>query len=160
MTTGKLKELERLIRQYQDRLFSLAFYRTGSVHDAKDIVQDVFVKMYDSDAMQRSADLKSYLFRCVLNKCTDHLRSRRGRRTVELPADDTLRDEPSEPFQAEYIRIEKLISSVPSEQADVITMKCVGNLSFVEIAEILDIPVSTAKSRFRYGVDKLREKFN
>ncbi len=43
---SKLKELERVISEFQDQLFRFAFFRTGSIDDSKDIVQDVFIKLY------------------------------------------------------------------------------------------------------------------
>lgn len=63
-------------------------------------------------------------------------------------------------LRQEYERIVALLDDIPFEQAEVIRMNTIDNLSFVEIAEILDLSVSTVKSRFMYGVNKVRAKLN
>lgn len=160
MTPGKRKELEDIIREYQYRLFTLAFFRTGSVEDAKDIVQDVFVRMYKSGVLERAGEIRGYLYRSVLNRSTDYLRDRQRHRHVGLDRAAALHEEQCDRAAAEYIRIDTLLSALPPEQAEVLMMKCVNNLSFVEIADILQLPVTTVKSRFKYGIDKLRKKIN
>jgi RNA polymerase sigma-70 factor (ECF subfamily) len=56
----------------------------------------------------------------------------------------------------EYRRIEKLLQTVPDDQAEIIRLRVLDNLSFIEIAGLLVIPVTTVKSRFKYGIDKLK----
>ena len=53
--------------------------------------------------------------------------------------------------------IERLMALLPDEQSEVIRLRIYGGRQFSEIAAICDIPITTAKSRFRYGIDKLRE---
>ena len=62
--------------------------------------------------------------------------------------------------ESEIERIKVLMRHLPEEQAEVISMRTAQNLSFAEIAEILDIPTTTVKSRFAYGIDKLRKMLN
>jgi RNA polymerase sigma-70 factor (ECF subfamily) len=57
----------------------------------------------------------------------------------------------------EFFRIEDLLSELPVEQAEVIKLKFVDNLNFVESAEVLNVSVNTIKSRYRYGIDKLKQ---
>ncbi|MCD8035312.1 MAG: hypothetical protein LUF83_13615 [Alistipes sp.] len=64
--------------------------------------------------------------------------------------------EAEDPLPAEAKRIDSLLGSLPPEQADVIRLHTFGSLRFTEIAEVLDCPVTTVKSRFRYGIDKLK----
>ena len=66
MIGKRLDELERVIELYQDALFRFAFFRTGSLADSQDIVQNVFLKMVDSSRdLAHVGDLKNYLFRCL-----------------------------------------------------------------------------------------------
>lgn len=58
----------------------------------------------------------------------------------------------------EYHRIEALLQKLPEEQAETIRLRVLDDLSFTDIATILNIPVSTTKSRFKYGIDKLKSK--
>ena len=60
----------------------------------------------------------------------------------------------------EFQRIQYLLNSIPEEQAEVIRLRTIDDMSFVEIAELLKLPVTTIKSRFLYGISKLRSKVN
>jgi RNA polymerase sigma-70 factor (ECF subfamily) len=62
--------------------------------------------------------------------------------------------------QQEYQRIEKILHQIPEDQAAVIRLRVLDNLSFIEIAALLEQPVTTVKSRFKYGMDKLKDFFN
>lgn len=155
MNGKRLDELERVIVLYQDMLFRFAFFRTGSRADAEDIVQEVFLKMFDSGRdLSHVCNLKSYLYRCVANACADW---RKGRCDVGgLPADRAAEEETDGAWKEEYERIDRLLAGIPCEQAEVIRMRCIDGLGFGEIADMLGVPLPTAKSRFRYGIEKLR----
>jgi RNA polymerase sigma-70 factor (ECF subfamily) len=60
----------------------------------------------------------------------------------------------------EFRRINSLLSSIPEEQAEVIRLRVIDEMSFVEIAEIMKAPVTTIKSRFTYGIIKLKTNVN
>lgn len=154
------EELERIITGFQDELFRFAFFRVGSLADAQDIVQNVFIKMFgDHRDLSAVHNMKGYLFRCVSNGCMDFLRKKRPVRFVPLESVAYPADEEESTLMREYEKIERLMSDIPGEQAEIIRMKTIDNLSFVAIADILGIPVTTVKSRFKYGVDKLKTKF-
>ncbi len=156
----KTDELERVIDEYQQGLFRFAFFRTGSVDDSRDIVQGVFFRMYDRHRdVTAIENMKSYLYRATANACSDYHRRRQSRRSVPLShaAARAEEEDPGAPTaETEYERINALLDRIPIEQSEVIRMRTVDDLSFIEIAEILQIPPATAKSRFRYGVEKLR----
>lgn len=160
MFTRKIDELERAIDKYQEGLFRFAFFRTGSENDSRDIVQGVFLKLYDRrEGFAAIENMKSYLYRATANACADYHRRRQSRRTVPLVYADHVEEEgPHDAVTAgsEYERINSLLEILPDEQSELIRMRTVDALSFVEIAEILQIPQATAKSRFRYGIEKLR----
>lgn len=59
--------------------------------------------------------------------------------------------------EAEYRRIARLLTEIPDEQAEVIRLRIYGDNSFAEVAEILSLPLPTVKSRFLYGLEKLRK---
>ncbi len=160
MSEQKRDELERVIDQYQQGLFRFAFFRTGSTDDSRDIVQSVFLRLYDRHGdLAVIENMKSYLYRATANACADYHRRRRSRRTVPLvhAVSLTSGDDPDAPTaEREYERINTLLASLPGEQAEVVRMRTTDELSFAEIADILQIPLATAKSRFRYGIEKLR----
>ncbi|MGX8729027.1 MAG: RNA polymerase sigma factor, partial [Lachnospiraceae bacterium] len=69
-TQTRLRDLERLIRSQQDRLFALAYVRIGNRSDAEDILQDVFLKLFRSEESLRHVNqLEHYLIRSVCTHC-------------------------------------------------------------------------------------------
>ncbi len=160
-----LRELEIVITEFQDQLFRFAFFRTGSYSDSRDIVQDVFIKLYrDNNNLNTICNIRYYLFRSIANTCIDYQRKNRKSKfvTLEMEKVRQLTDERDAAHQMllneEYQRIEGLLSALPFEQAETIRMRVLDDLSFIDIAEIQDIPVTTVKSRFKYGIDKLKSK--
>jgi RNA polymerase sigma-70 factor (ECF subfamily) len=63
---------------------------------------------------------------------------------------------PTESNEADYQRIAQLLAEIPEEQAEVIRLRIYGNNSFADVAEILSLPLPTVKSRFLYGLEKIR----
>jgi RNA polymerase sigma-70 factor, ECF subfamily len=162
---SKLKELEKLITEFQDQLFSFAFFRTGSFSDSQDIVQEVFIKLYKNDGcLDAVHNIRFYLFRCISNACIDYHRGKKKNMfetldTATIPVNFHSKEASYELLQIEeYQRIEALLSDLPIEQAEIIRLRVLDGLGFMEIAEILEIPVTTVKSRFNYGIDKLKIK--
>ncbi len=143
----------------RDQLFRLAFFRTGSTADAEDIVHNVFLKVFADNAFFSGVDNpRGYLLRSISNACYDHLRRKQDRQHMPLEKAVLvlMPDESPETFEREYERIAGMLAEIPGEQAEIIMMKTCGGMSFADIASALDIPVATAKSRFRYGIEKIR----
>lgn len=157
-----LKELNSFIDRHQNKLVHHAFYRIGDKQQAEDIVQDVFVKLYlERDRFKGMTNPVSYLFKMVSNACIDYLRKNRKIKTESL--DNSLelnrkQNNENHPLilEEELAKINRLLSSLPDEQSEVVRYKVIDELSFVEIAGINEIPVSTVKSRFKYGIEKLK----
>lgn len=166
MQETKLKLLERIVDRRQDSLYRFAYFRTGSQADAEDIVQDVLLRLFHSDCnLNRIDDVERYLWRAIANRCCDY---HRHRRNATLPTERAaaLADEPGEQelreqeLREEYERIAGLLALLPEEQAEVIRLKTSDSLTFARIAEITGSTEATVKSRFRYGIGKLRKLIN
>ena len=162
---SKLVELEKVIMEFQDQLFRFAFYRTGNFADSQDIVQDVLIRLYHENGNLHAVnDMKSYLYRSISNACMDY--HRKSKKLKFMAIDKTVLPENMHEKEIlhymieieEFNRLEKILCELPSEQSETIRLRIFDNLSFVEIASILEIPVTTIKSRFKYGIDKLKTK--
>jgi len=157
-----INDFDRLVEATQDELVQFAFYRLGNQADAEDAVQDVYVQAFRDRVKRRHVtEVRPYLFRMVRNRCTDILRARSrkpGQTRVEtIATDDTLsvivaREETGE--------ITRLLEQIPEREADVIRLRAWSDLSFAEVAVALGAAVPTVKSRFRYGIEKLRRLMN
>ena len=162
---SKLLELENVITEFQDQLFRFAFFRTGCFADSQDIVQDVFIKLYYENGNLHSVNnIKSYLYKSISNACIDYRRKSKKLRfepidKIVLPVNMHENSAYHNLIQIEeYNRIEKLLDELPDEQSETIRLKFFDNLSFVEISVMLEVPVTTIKSRFKYGIEKLKNK--
>lgn len=152
-----MKTLERLVAESRDALYRFALFRLRSRAEAEDAVQDVCLKLASGVDLAAVGNASSYLMRCVSNACADRLRGRRlDTRSVECAA----QVEADDPSEREAERVGRMLDALPAEQAEVIRMRIHDGLHFTEIAEILAIPVTTVKSRFAYGVSKLRRQLS
>ena len=162
-TTEKdqLHRLAELMQSERDHLFRYACYRLGSVAETEDAIQDLYVRLSKQSSrlaeIDEIDDLQSYVYRSLSNSCASYLRSRRQFVPSELL--NTLSSDDLTPtdFDEEFRLIERLMAQLPEEQSEVIRLRIYGSRQFDEIASICDIPLTTAKSRFRYGIDKLRD---
>ena len=159
-TTEKdqLHRLAELMQSERDHLFRYVCYRLGSAAEAEDVIQDLYERLSKQGSRLTDIDdLQGYVYRSLSNSCVSRLRSRRQFVTSESLK--TLSNDDLTPtnFDEEFRLIERLMAQLPEEQSEVIRLRIYGGRQFSEIASICDIPLTTAKSRFRYGIDKLRE---
>ena len=140
-------------------LYRYACYRLGEREAAQDVIQELYLKLHKRN-LDEVKNLRCYLYRALSNCCTQQLRERRKVEYVDMT---TLRDlqaddiTPSN-FEQEQVLIARLLAALPDEQSEVIRLHLHGECTFTEIAEILDIPLPTAKSRYRYGIEHLRKE--
>lgn len=154
--TTRLGELELIVSRNQDRLFRFAYMRIGNRQDAEDIVQDVFLKLFRSEEkLSGVRRLENYLFRSIHNSCLDY---HRLKKYELLPVREAI-DEPApedRDIHSEYLRISSLLRQIPDDQAEIVRFRCVDGMKFRDIAKLLEIPVPTVQSRYRYGIRHIR----
>lgn len=159
------RDFEVLVDAYLDPLVRFAARRLGSVHDAEDVVQEVFVRAFVMrKKCQDVAQVGAYLYRMTSNACTDLVRKRKCRKSP-APAVQTggdrnpvMQTSPSESLQAAEgaFRAEMLLRRLPRLQAEAIRFRVFGELSLNEMATVMKCSVNTVNSRLRYGFMKLR----
>ena len=158
--SAEISHLEQLIDEWQDRLYSLAFFRLGDEGAAQDVVQEAFIRYHRERQRKVIANEKAWLYRTTLNLAIDYLRHRPPIRAVPLSAALDQMAEEQIALHEEYRRLEDLLAPLPDDQASVIRLHFTDDLSFSEIADILNISRDTVKSRYRYAMQKLRRIFN
>jgi RNA polymerase sigma-70 factor (ECF subfamily) len=155
-------EFEEFVTVFHDQLYRFIYYRIQNRQDAEDILQSVFLKAFDQRKKLRKVKSKvgSYLFRMGYNACIDHLRKHKKSQVapiehdhvIELPTQIQTRD-----ASIEWERIERVFLQIPKKQAEVVRLRVVDEFEFQKIAEILRIFETTARTRYRYGVQKIRK---
>ena len=159
-TQQRLNELERLIVKEQDMLFRFAYMRVGSRADAEDIVQDIFLKFFRSlEGLGSVRNVKHYLIRSISNACKDFHRRKQDNLPLENADKEIVSDDDLK-MHEEYLRITELAGTLPQEQKEILYMKCIDGLKFREIADILEIPQATVKSRYRYAIQSIQKQLN
>ena len=155
-------DLERLYDDHAQALFAFLLNFTRDEQDTRDILQDVFVKLARQPELLSGAhDKRAFLLRLAHNAAIDLMR-RRGARHKHHEQFGAERfdcfaatDDPDQTaFRAE---VSSALGQLPPDQRTVVHLKLWEGLTFAEIAAALDIPPNTAASRYRYGLDKLRE---
>ncbi len=157
-------DIAALMQKHRDKLFTYIVYRIGHIEDAEDLLQDLYVTLQGKEHLfVKAVDRKNYLFKCVVNACNEYLRKKEQAQRLESEYQEWMADKEYariDSFEDEFGFYERLLSKLPKEQVEVIQLKIYGECTFDEIAEIMKIPESTAKTRFYAGLDKLRTFLN
>lgn len=158
------QELAALYDAHADAVFGFLLSMTHSEADSRDIMQDLFVKMgRGKGSSTEIRNPRAYLLRAAHRLVIDASRRREVRRRNEGEAGhaenrSTFCPESDPDREAFRQGMEAALAELPEEQRAAVHLKLWGGLSFEEIAQTLGINANTAASRYRYGVDKLRER--
>jgi len=145
--------------QHGAALILLARQWVAGHADAEDVVQEAFVRFWRS--RERAADPAAYLYACVKHCALEWHRSRiRQSRREEAAARPEAESWFTDSLEEDERRaaIAAALRTLPENQREVLVMKIWGGLSFPQIAEALRVSASTAASRYRYALIKLREQ--
>jgi RNA polymerase sigma-70 factor (ECF subfamily) len=140
-------------------LFRFAHTLLNSKEDAEDVVQEVFVSLVRSRTRLAQVDnLRAYLFASLRNAVSQHGRRRKLDQMVSLERFDEPMDSKTRSTAGDRsFELEQALLRLPFEQRELVALKIDGELTFAEIAEVLNISPNTAASRYRYALEKLRE---
>jgi RNA polymerase sigma-70 factor (ECF subfamily) len=163
---GDTSAFDELVSRWQRRIMGAIYRVVGREEDARDICQEAFLKAYRAlGGFKREARFSSWMYQIALNLCRDRLRRRRGRTFLALDdasgADEILPgmhvDAVEDVEVADLSRlVAAAVAALPEEQREVIVLKEYEGMTFVEIAQTLQVPVSTVKTRLYRGLGVLR----
>ncbi len=149
------------IREYGPRLLLFARQQTRTEADSEDVLQIALVESWERTGRNEPPPLP-LVFATIRRRAIDWARSndrRAAREQAELPGDVPWFD-PSLADAELREELEAAMKKLPQMYREVITLKVWGELTFEQIAEVLDIPLNTAASRYRYGLDGLRKQMS
>ena len=144
------------IRWYDEHGRALLAYASALLRDpsaAEDVLHQVFLNVLRGRAAITGAP-QPYLFRAVRNAALNHIRGQS--REVELPDGGAWLESPDGSKET-AMALESALKTLPAEQREVVVLKIWGELTFEEAAAVIGISPNTAASRYRYGLEKLRE---
>lgn len=151
---GDLSAYRMIYERYEQPLLRTACRMLGQQQDAEDAVQDTFMKLYRGlHGFQRGARFSSYLFRILLNSCTDILRKRK--KTIIREFDDALHSGPPSHEEINH-SLAQMVGMLPPRMKICFTLSAVEQFTYEEIAEILSISMGSVKSNIHRARQKLR----
>ena len=162
---GKLRQADAQAGQMLDSMYRerLVGFCLGYVNDrdvARDVVQDVFLKVLKSDTVPDN--FRAWIYRICRNRCLDiHRASGRRRDDQTLPDHSLLNAELTGRLthlvrKEQWDYLKQLVEDLPDDQRESLLLRYVEGLSRAEIGEVLDLPEKTVKSKLFHGLEKLR----
>jgi len=163
---GSREALTRIYQKYKADLLLLAMALINDKAAAEDVLHDVFLSFVrDLDRFRLTGSLKGYLLTCVANAArnqnrSEYRRSLRQDRPVEPTASEV--DGPAESVACneQLERLSQALAELPFEQREAIMLHLQGAMTFAAIGQARKVSVNTVKSRYRYGLDRLRLLLN
>ncbi len=165
---GDLESFNQLVVRWEGPIYALAYRVLGREEDARDVCQEAFLRAFRAlKGFKGQAKFSSWLYRITLNLCRDWMRRERRAPVVQAPHDLDPLDLAAEQAAGETVEdvaarrelarvVARAMAALPEEQRTAIILKEYHGLTFQEIAELLDCPLSTVKTRMYQGLAVLR----
>lgn len=176
LRAGDELAFKSLVENYQDLVYNTALGVVQNSEDAEDVSQEVFIQVYRSiDQFKGDARLSTWIYRITTTKALDHIRSRKRKKrfafiTSLFGANDELIHEPVD-FQHPGVALDRkeqaallfrMIEQLPDNQKVAFTLHKTEELSYQEIADVMQLSVSAVESllfRARQNLRKLLERY-
>ncbi len=160
-----------LVARYETRLFRFIRRYTGDSEDARDVTQEVFLKVYSAlDDFDPRYKFSTWLFRIGGNAAIDHIRRRKARpASLDLPLNEDgevpqidlpdTRPDPLEDLSRARLRqeLDAAIDRLPDDYRELISLRHYGELPYEEIAELKEMPLGTVKNKLFRARQTLRD---
>jgi RNA polymerase sigma-70 factor (ECF subfamily) len=174
LRAGIEEAYEELIERYEHPVYSIVYRLLGNQSDASDVVQDVFLKVFRGvKSFRQQSSLRTWIYRIAVNEAHNQRRwfVRHCRREVSLENECPERTTPlkfaSDPGRSPFdqaldsenrLIIERALSRINPVFRTAVVLRDIQNLSYEEIAEILQVSLGTVKSRILRGREALRRE--
>jgi RNA polymerase sigma-70 factor, ECF subfamily len=164
---GQTEAFGQLVLKYQDRLFNTVFHVVGHAEDARDIVQEALVQAFlKLESFRRESAFYTWLYRIAFNLAASQRRRHRPPASLDRlreagnvePADDE--DNPAENLerQERCRQVRRAIARLADEYRSVLVLREIDGCRYETIAEVLDLPLNTVRSRLHRARLHLKEE--
>lgn len=168
---GDRNAFEELVELYKDKIFHLAYRMLSNKQEAEDAVQETFLRVYTNlHRYDENQKFSTWIFRIGTNLCIDKLRRRKNTYSLDaelpdgegndfyamLPSDEDTPEKQIIVSETQEL-IRKAIGSLPEKYKSVVILRYLHDMSLQEIGDVLDMPVTTVKTRVHRGREYLRK---
>jgi RNA polymerase sigma-70 factor (ECF subfamily) len=149
------QDVERLYERHGPALMAYACTLVADAASAEDIVHGVFVKLLNGSAVTVGTPA-AYLYRAVRNQALNARRN--GRREARLEEINHLCFTHQGANREAAVALQQALADLPEEQREVVVMRIWSGMTLEEVATATEVSLSTAASRYRYALEKLRHR--
>ena len=165
---GDVESFNQLILRWERPIYALAYRVIGREDDARDVCQEAFLRAFRAlPGFKGQAKFSSWLYRITLNLCRDWIRRRRRAPVSQMPEGADPLEIAGERGAVESIEdlaarreltaaVEEAMALLPEEQRTTIILKEYHGMTFQEIADLQNCPLSTVKTRLYQGLSVVR----
>ena len=164
---GQSTAFGQLVRKYQERLYNTVVHVVGSMEDARDVVQEAFVQAFIKlGTFQQTSAFYTWLYRIAFNVAASHCRRRRPTVSVEQirensgqePVDGNGGPEQRLEREERCRQVQQALAALSDEHRTVLVLREIDGCCYETIAEVLELPVGTVRSRLHRARLQLREQ--
>jgi RNA polymerase sigma-70 factor (ECF subfamily) len=167
---GDLDSFNQLVLRWERPIYALAYRVIGREEDARDVCQETFLRAFRAlGGFKGQAKFSSWLYRITLNLCRDWIRRERRQPIAQAPEGVDIIEMASETTPSESVEdlvarreigqaVARAMAELPEEQRTAIILKEYHGLTFQEIADMQNCPLSTVKTRLYQGLSVLRRQ--
>ena len=159
---GNKQAYANIINKYKNQLYATILRMTKNPQDAQDLVQEAFIKVYSQlGKFDGNGSFSSWMYRVAINHCMDEFRKKRYQmKQVEVDEEKVIN--PNHPeiifLKKEKSRqLERLIATLTEDERMIILLRYVNELSYDEISELVETPLSQVRNKLHRAKKKMRD---
>lgn len=158
---GDKKAFSFLVQKYQKKAFAHAIAILGNHEDSLDAIQDAFLDAFKAlGSFDKSRQFYPWLYSILRNRCFKILSNKNKVIKVDTDYLVILASSQKETLETQTYLIEKALLELDSKDREILTLKYLDELSYEEIASMLDIPTGTVMSKLYYARIRFRDEIN
>lgn len=160
--SGNKQAYAHIINKYKNRLYATILRMTRNPQNAQDLVQEAFIKVYQQlNKYDQKGSFSSWIYRVAINHCMDEFRKKSYKmKQAEINEEKIVNtNHPEVVFlkKEKSRQLERLIATLPEDERMIILLRYVSELSYNEISELIEIPLSDVRNKLHRAKKKMRD---
>ncbi len=160
--SGNKDAYAHIINKYKNQLYATILRMTKNPQDAQDLVQEAFIKVYHQlGKFDGKGSFSSWMYRVAINHCMDEFRKKRYKMMqVEINEEKVVNSNNPEVIflkNEKNRQLERLIATLPEDERLIILLRYVNDLSYIEISELVQLPLSNVRNKLHRAKKKMRD---